>query len=123
MEISEKIKQLERYNKALCDFGFTVYSKGKQVTVRLGKKYTACVCPDKASAEVLAEALNMSIRTKQGQVDEVLSLLGQRCEQLSLPLFKGEDGNGKTQGHGDQPEGLVSDTTGAVAGGPEKPQD
>jgi hypothetical protein len=121
VEISEKIKRLERYSKALGDVSFTVSIKGKQVMVKLGKKYNLCACPDKDSAMILAESLATTVQTKRGQVEEVLMLLGQRCEQLSLPLFKGV-GNASER-DGNQPEGQLSDTTGAVAGGPEKPQD
>lgn len=122
MEISEKIKRLERYSKALGDVSFTVSIKGKQAMVKLGKKYNLCACPDKDSAVILSESLITTVHNKQEQVEEVLRLLGQRCEQLSLPLFKGYE-NGKIEGNGDQPEGFVSDPTGATEGRPEKPQD
>jgi hypothetical protein len=121
MEISEKIKRLERYSKALGDVSFTVSIKGKTVMVKLGKKYNLCACPDKDSATILSEALTSTVRTKQGQVEEVLNLLGQRCEQLSLPLFKGDVNAPERDGN--QPEGFVSDSIRTVEGGFEKPKD
>ncbi len=85
--MNKKIKLLERYSKALGDVCFTVSIKGNQTTVKLGKKYNVCGCPDKDSAVFLSETLTMVVRSQQEKVNQVLSLLSQRCEQLELQLF------------------------------------
>jgi len=116
MELNQKIKLLERYSKALGSVSFTVSIKGNQATVKLGKKYNVCRCPDKDSAVILSEVLTTAARTQQGKVDQVLSLLTVRCEQLELQLFS-KDVKNETQGNGDQSEGRVSDSVESDRGG------
>lgn len=120
MQTSEKIKLLERYSKALGEVFFSVSIKGKQITVKLGKKYNVCRCPDKESAEILCETLTSVARTQQGKIDEALSLLGQKCEQLELSLFS-KDVHDEAQGDGFGTERPVCDSTDKASGGPAKP--
>lgn len=117
--MSTKTKLLEQYSKELNGVSFTVAIISGKATVRLGKKYVVCRCPDKDSAALLSEVLTTAARTQQEKIDQVLSLLAVRCQQLELSLFS-KDGHDAFKGNGDQPEGRVSDPVEALGGGPQK---
>lgn len=110
MQLSEKIKTLERYSKALGDVLFTVSVKGEQITVKLGRKYNVVKCPDKDSASIVAEALQESAKSIRKKIEEELSLLELNCEQLKLPLFSKEVNDGTNDGFKPRTSGCNSDS-------------
>jgi hypothetical protein len=97
MELNKKIRSLEQYHKALGDVSFTVAIKGPSITVKLGRKYNICRCPDKESAEILTESLTAVVKSNREKINQILSLLSDRCEQLKLQLFPKEAENGENE--------------------------
>jgi hypothetical protein len=120
MNIETKTKLMRKFGKALGNVVFVVQVKAGIARVKLGKKIVVINCPDRPAAEMLAGGLNQVLRSNQEQVNLILDLLSKKCEQLSLEtiLFPtSKDGKDETPGHGDEPEGPVLDTDGAVGGG------
>lgn len=117
-ELENKVSKLERYSKALGNVRFTVSLSKDRATVKLWKKYNVCSAPDKVSAEILMETLNTTIKNQKDRIDEVLSLLSNRAEQLTLQLFSKEPCDALER-DGDQSEGRVSDSPGEAPGGPQ----
>jgi hypothetical protein len=99
MAIQKQIQLLGRYKKVLNGIQFVVSMNGDTATVRLGKRFRVAVAPDKPTAEILAESLNVTIKNHAARIDEIFQLLELKCEQLSLNLTQTEDGNA-SQGNG-----------------------
>jgi len=85
MTLTEKIATLERFKKTLVNLSFTasVTSDGK-ARVKFKKKIVIAECPDKDSAELFSESLNLVVKNTQKRVEEILIHLAVRCEQLTI---------------------------------------
>lgn len=103
-ELTQKIRALEQYSKALGEVRFTAsLIKGKPITVKLWRKYRVVGTPDTDSAEILVEVLNAAVSTQKGKIDQALALLSEKCVQVTLNLFSKvvEDGETNAVGTGE----------------------
>jgi hypothetical protein len=84
-DTTKLVRGIEMYNKRLNGICFTVaLSKSGTVTVRLGKKYSVAVAPNKGTAEIFCETLNLAINRERERISAVLEHIAARCEQLNF---------------------------------------
>ena len=106
--LSNSIRELEKYRKGLGEITFSVVlQRNGRARVKLGKKYNIVDAPDKESGEYLALEFTTVAKKQQERVDEILRLLEQKCEQLSLFTKNAEDQHGTTAGSGGEGSGSV----------------
>jgi hypothetical protein len=83
--LSDQITKLERFKKTLGNLSFSaVIDKNGNWRVKYLKKIVIAECPNQVIAESFSESLNHVVKNTQNRVNDILSHLSVKCEQLEL---------------------------------------
>lgn len=104
MKIEHRIKGLRRIIAQLEEITFVMIpmpSDNNSVKVKFGNKVLMFNNVDKDFAEVIIDDFRNVIIRQIDNAGEIINLLDQKCEQLTLELFEKGEGSAKTEGPGE----------------------